>query len=219
MKKLFALFIVVVMLLLGSSTIQAENDYYYNRVDRVFDWGTSTTKIIINLEETITNEMVDWNTFEVHVKRSDPRLDDSFLEEGLRKIESAYVSNSKGEKLESGNFITLELKVGPEISLDSALNYVPDQGGNNWIDAEYTITQLKDIEGDNVTINEIEVTKLNEIFRPQIGKFEKGSSSYSDSINGDIELTYAAYKPEVKDMTKKPLIIWLHGGGEGGTDP
>jgi len=219
MKKLLALLIVIVMLLLGSATINAENDYYYNRVDRVFDWGTSTTKVIFNLEETITNEMVAWNTFEVHVKRSDPRLEDSFLEEGLRKIESAYVSNSKGEKLESGQFITLELEVGPGISLDSALNYVPDQGGNNWIDAEYTITQLKDIEGENVTINEMEVTKLNKIFRPQIEKFKKGSSSYSDPINGDIELTYAAYEPEVKDMTKKPLIIWLHGGGEGGTDP
>jgi predicted peptidase len=219
MKKLISFFIVLVLFFGGMAAVQAESHNYYNRVDKVFDWGTSTTKVIVNLGETISNEMVDWNSFEVYVRRSDPRLEDSFLEEGQRKIEAAYVSDSKGEKLDSGEFLTLELEVGPGLSLDSALNYVSDQGGNNWIDANYTISQLKDIETEAGTLSGIKITELNKIFRPQIEKFVTGSSFYNDSINGDINLTYAAYEPEVKDMTKKPLIVWLHGGGEGGTDP
>lgn len=219
MKKLLSLFLLFAILTLGMTAVQAAEDYYYNRVDRVFDWGTSTTKVIINLGEEIDNEMLDWNSFEVHVKRSDSRLEDPFLEEGLRKVEAAYASNSEGEKMDSGKFVTLELEVGPRISLDSALNYVHDQGGNRWIDADYRITQLKDIETENGTISGIEVTDLNKTFKPQIKDFKTGTSEFSDPVNGDINLTYAAYEPEVNDMNKKPLIIWLHGGGEGGTDP
>jgi len=34
----------------------------------------------------------------------------------------------------------------------------------------------------------------------------------------DLTLSYASYEPETVNE-KLPLIIWLHGGGEGGTDP
>ncbi|MEK1829898.1 prolyl oligopeptidase family serine peptidase [Priestia megaterium] len=36
-------------------------------------------------------------------------------------------------------------------------------------------------------------------------------------IYQNIELAYASHAP-AKDKKKNPLIIWLHGGGEGGTD-
>jgi predicted peptidase len=36
-------------------------------------------------------------------------------------------------------------------------------------------------------------------------------------LQGDITMSYASYSPE--DDDESPLIIWLHGGGEGGTDP
>lgn len=44
-------------------------------------------------------------------------------------------------------------------------------------------------------------------------EFVAGKSDYRG-----IHLTYAAFQPE-KNGKKRPLLIWLHGAGEGGTDP
>jgi predicted peptidase len=37
-------------------------------------------------------------------------------------------------------------------------------------------------------------------------------------VDDSITLSYAVYAPQIR-AAKSPLIIWLHGGGEGGTDP
>jgi len=51
-----------------------------------------------------------------------------------------------------------------------------------------------------------------------IDEFESDSSSYLDKEYGAIETAFAHYSPE-EDDGKNPLIVWLHGGGEGGTNP
>lgn len=50
------------------------------------------------------------------------------------------------------------------------------------------------------------------------------SGEYKNPMTGETEelqLSYAAYAPEAfeNDGAENPLIIWLHGAGEGGTDP
>lgn len=65
----------------------------------------------------------------------------------------------------------------------------------------------------------IAATTLKDRYVPQIDKFTKGSTTYEDEEFGSITLTYADFKPSgASTATKKPLIIWFHGGGEGGTD-
>ena len=50
---------------------------------------------------------------------------------------------------------------------------------------------------------------------PVVDAFDlNGSYTHTDGI----KLTYASFMPET-NSSKIPLIIWLHGGGEGGTDP
>lgn len=50
---------------------------------------------------------------------------------------------------------------------------------------------------------------------PLIDRFDlSGKFKYNDELT----LSYASYTPKT-DSDKMPLIIWLHGGGEGGTDP
>src|SRR5699024_10804790 len=44
-----------------------------------------------------------------------------------------------------------------------------------------------------------------------------GTFAYTDADYGDINLTYASFTPDTK-KSKRPLIILLHGAGEGGTD-
>jgi predicted peptidase len=41
--------------------------------------------------------------------------------------------------------------------------------------------------------------------------------TYLDSVWGAMAINYADYKPK-KGQERHPLIVWLHGGGEGGSD-
>ncbi|MTI58651.1 MAG: peptidase [Firmicutes bacterium] len=219
MKKELTIVMVLVMMLGLFTTVSATNNYSYNKVQQVFDWGTGTTKVIVDLDKTINAGSVDWTTFQVFVKRTDSRLEESLLNDGQRRVTDTYVSDEEGNRVGKGNYVAIEMEVSPTESIGSALNYVPGGGGNDWVEAEYNIKQVKDIVSVEEKVTGINATELNKTYRPQIDKFTTGSEFYSDEDNGNIILTYAAYKPKVTESDKSPLIIWLHGGGEGGTDP
>jgi len=217
-KKFFVIMFVIVLGL--AVVVGAEGIYTYNKVQEVFDWGTGTTKVVVRVDKVLTSGSVSWNMFEVYVKRSDKRLQNPLLNEGQRKVMDAYVSDELGNKVDKGDCIAIVMETRPDLSISSALNYVPNSGGNNWVQEEYTITQVKDIKAsDGTIISDIVAMKLDRTFRPQIDRFTFGSEFYRDERNGAITLTYASYEPEIKTNDKSPLIIWLHGGGEGGTDP
>ena len=181
----------------------------YSTVIEVEDWGATVTKVIVDLGKEVSGE-IDTDTFSVHVKRSDDRLEEPLLEEGDRRVTNAYISDAEGNAAESGQYATLELAYGPSITLGSALNYA--EGGNVWIDCDYTITQEEDIVTDQETLSGIVATEYTGSTRLGIDDFNISS----DTFDG-IEFAMADYKPE-DTAEKHPLIIWLHGGGEGGTD-
>ena len=54
----------------------------------------------------------------------------------------------------------------------------------------------------------------NDTIIPQLEGFDKSSFHAKDGI----DYSYCSYIP-TQDDHKNPLIIWLHGGGEGGTNP
>ena len=181
----------------------------YSTVIEVEDWGATVTKVIVDLGQEVSGE-IDNDTFSVYVKRSDDRLETPLLNEGERRVTNAYISDAEGNEAESGQYATLELAYGPSVSLSSALNYA--QGRNVWIDCEYTITQEEDIVTDKETLSGIVATEYTGSVRLGIDDFNISSGTYDG-----IEYAIADFKPE-DDGEKKPLIIWLHGGGEGGTD-
>jgi hypothetical protein len=71
------------------------------------------------------------------------------------------------------------------------------------------------------TAIECETDKALENFLSEADYFNKGT--YTGRLTGkpgDVTLTYASYEPwSLKsDGVANPLVIWLHGGGEGGVD-
>ena len=74
---------------------------------------------------------------------------------------------------------------------------------------------------DKYTAIECETTQALKDFVSEADYFNKGSftGKYTGKP-GDVTLTYAAYEPwSLKaDGAKNPLVIWVHGGGEGGVD-
>jgi predicted peptidase len=199
----------------------------YKTVTEVFDWGPAISKIIIKWPEIIESEMVNKETFKVYVRRilHDGAYSPSLTEKkevsinlgsttksendlnNYREITNVYISDEKGIKQQKSQYITIEMSVHPNNNLCSVLNYDLNSLYNNFVYHAYTITQLKQIKNNKNLI--IENYKGN--IRPIVDKFKFTHKNINLLTYG-----YAYYKPN--DNEKHPLIIWLHGLGEGGSD-
>ena len=210
--------IMITVLVFAGATVQAETATTYNRVDEIMDWGAATTKLIVDLQADVPQGSVDNKSFSVSVVRKDSRLEEPLLEKGSLNVMKAYISDADGNSVETGHYVTLVMEVGPTVSLGSALNYgldpVAGRKFNVWTQNSYTITQQKEI-GD--VASDLVAAEMDRYVRLMVDRFELSASSYQDEEYGQIDLTYAHYRPALDDK-KHPLIIWLHGGGEGGTD-
>jgi predicted peptidase len=187
----------------------------YQTVTEVEDWGAVISKVIVDLGKPVPVDSVTPETFSVHVERSDSRLENPFLQEGSRNITKAYVSDKNGKPaVQTGKYVVLEMEIGPNLSISSAINYDwAGSGFNDWTENNYTITQQEDIQTSAGTISGLVVDTFTGGVRELVDEFTTGKATYDN-----VTLTYADYTP-AKDNKKNPLIIWLHGAGEGGTDP
>ncbi|HOO34292.1 MAG TPA: prolyl oligopeptidase family serine peptidase, partial [Thermotogota bacterium] len=184
----------------------------YTSITDIYDWGPAVTKVIVALGQTVNAGAIDKDTFSVYVTRIDDRFDHPAFDEGYRLIKKAYVSDENGKAVSSGDFVTLEMEVGPSITLSSPINYYT--GGNLWIGYEMQIAQKKTIIDGETILSGIEAVNCVRQVRNLLDAFVfKQSAAYDGITYG-----YAEYTPKT-DSKKNPLIIWLHGGGEGGTDP
>ncbi|KJD43813.1 prolyl oligopeptidase family serine peptidase [Paenibacillus terrae] len=186
----------------------------YRTVAEIKDWGATITKIIVNLDKPVPKDAITKDTFKVHVERSDSRLVNPFIEKGNRKVTKAYVSDKSGNPVKkTGNYVVLEMEIGPTITLGSAIHYDAGSGFNGWNDNKYTITQQKAIKTKSGTISGLKIDTSTGEIRKLVDQLKTGKASFDG-----VTLTYADYTP-AKDKVKNPLVIWLHGMGEGGTDP
>jgi predicted peptidase len=192
-----------------------EDIMIYHQVYTIMDWGPAVTKLILDLGKKIPALPIDAASFSVSVKRIDPRdTEKALLDEGSRKVKAAFVSDARGNKTDKGACITLELECGPADSLSSPMNTY--KARNAWIECQYRITQQKPVADISGLIGDTP----GKIYKPQLEKFNfDGKISYKDREYGEITLTYADYiPPGAHEGSNLPLIIWLHGLGEGGTD-
>lgn len=188
----------------------------YSTVIEIEDWGPAITKVIINLGTEVPFDSVTVNTFDVNVILTDDRMEPSTVAEGNRTVTNAYVSDAVGNVIEEGTnkYVVLEMEIGPTVTLGNAMNYdFAVTGHNDWIDYSYTISQLEDIVSDTDTISGLVIDTLANETRVLVDQFSTGKATYDD-----VALSYADYTPEA-DNQLNPLVIWLHGAGEGGVDP
>jgi len=186
---------------------QGDDSGTYTLIAEGYDWGPAVNKVVLSMESIVTQ--VSAADYSVAVSRSMEGVEfDAREASGKREVIYAYVSNDKGKKMTEGKFITLTLFVGPDHVLGSPIKYVRvnNRGSNLWIDYKMTITNT----ASNTSWN----TEKSRI-RPGLDNFDL-SGSYTDAKG--LTLSYASFTPST-DRSKSPLIIWLHGGGEGGTDP
>lgn len=176
----------------------------YKLVVEGFDWGPAVNKVILSLDKHVTTaKAADFAVFATRKSADGEIAGES--SSGIRSVVFAYVSDSDGNRADSSNNVTLVLAVSPVQPLGSPIQYFQGKG-NVWIDYKLTIVDTKsgktwDTESDR--------------FMPLVDQYDlTGKFKYSENLT----MSYASFTPKmVKD--KAALIIWLHGGGEGGTDP
>lgn len=173
----------------------------YKFVVTGYDWGPAVNKVIVELDSKVKN--IDKTDLEVTETKKwySGNESDTFS----RTVLDAYLSDEKGNKVDKkSKYFTIELYVSPNEG--SPFLYNMETGLNDWTDPYFLTIKSKsdkfDIDG-----------KAAEKIMTDVDKFQM--DKYTDD---NITLEYAYYSPQ-KDDKKNALVIWIHGLGEGGTDP
>lgn len=178
----------------------------YKLVIEGFDWGPAVSKVILPVDQNPKD--LSTTDFEIFVSRSSKAGEIPAAQtSGKRSVVYGYPSDENGNRKEDGNHMTLVLAVSPVNPLGSPIQYLRtgNRGSNVWIDYSMTVVNTKTGNIWNEEADRI---------RPIVDEFDlTGKFTHQNTT-----LTYATFSPKtIKE--KAPLIIWLHGGGEGGTDP
>ncbi|MBC2838998.1 prolyl oligopeptidase family serine peptidase [Robiginitalea sp. SC105] len=179
----------------------------YSLVVEGFDWGPAVNKVVLDMGESLSEP--PGGEFTVSASRSTDLAEiPEALASGKRTVLSTYLSDASGNRTPDGSHLTLVLEVGPRLGLGSPFHYAQNEKvrGNFWVDYQVSVTHRPSLRTWNRQSGKI---------MPLVDRFDlTGKYEYAPGK----QMSYAAYTPE-SGNGKKPLIIWLHGGGEGGTDP
>ncbi len=138
-------------------------------------------------------------------------VDDKEESRGYIPVKKAYPSDLSGEPMESGDCVALELAYGPLHQLASRIS--APKGLNVFVNMRFTITQTGPLE-----TSEGAVTGL--VYDYPLGESCPCSKGWINDTSRTAEpLNYGYYLPQTVEPGPRPLIIWLHGAGEGGVDP
>ena len=171
------------------------------------DFGPAVKKTIIKLDQAI--DLIDMNNLKV-IEEKNAVVDKLTGEEGIirteREIIDAYVSNEYGNKVNNASqYITIEMSISPRIGSPFIFHEIIQL--NNWCKPYRLHISGMEVDPD------IDVEKEGKLC-PQLDNWTMNSYLALDGT----QYAYAQYRPSL-DGNKHPLVIWLHGLGEGGIDP
>lgn len=189
-----------------------------------FDWGPAVTKVILDLDVVVAADSVTAGSFSVSESKQ------SFnwftfspaVATAARTVTDAYVSDAEGNRItEDSNYVTLELFFDPNNGSPYFYDFIGS--GQNTLadpyDLAYALTgknTLTTVGGDPIYALSIAPVDLTAALTPQLDVEGLDLSGVFTGSDGKV-LQYGSYAP-ADDGEKHPLVIWLHGMGEGGTD-
>ena len=145
-----------------------------------------------------------------------------------RTIESVDLCNEEGEivtSLQESHYIRFSLKTETNNwgASGGAACFTYANNVNNWttnIKAEVSLNAGQTFKAGDETFNDSHKLNIN-LIRSRIVLSTKDWGEAKSHTAEGYTLTYKGYETDAlrEDGVKNPLIIWLHGMGEGGTDP
>ena len=199
---------------------------YYQFID-ITDFGPYVTKLILGMPRKVKKEELSTDQFSVFVKIYDKAgnpvmLPKSFIErdkffpsEAFRPVCKVYPCCRFGNEKEESEFVAIEMPYGPIYKGSSAIasDFTNMNGHNKYTVSDYRVTQIKEIGSGDDTLVGLVFDNCAGVYNLKKDRFREGVSSYEK-----LPMHYGYYVPEVKNG-KRPLIIFLHGAGEGGNEP
>lgn len=195
----------------------------YSIVVEGYDWGAGVSRAILTLDSEV--DQVSAGQFQV-VEEKQAREHSSAdmfqiggaltISRTQRTVVNAYLSDEAGAVSQSpSRYVTLELEVAPNVG--SPVCYHPEEQHYRWADPYQLVIEFS--PGASLAGSAQEYTRLA-IARTPTGVTMPGADLFQAGqfTSGDYSLSYASYSPQ-QDGQLHPLVIWLHGLGEGGSDP
>lgn len=186
----------------GKGTNQPRSSAPFTLTATVLDGGEQITSVVIDASRQggLKEGPLPASAFTVHAHGVNP-LTGRVAYDLDRPVTAARADNR--------GLITLDLKHGEGIPGGATLGYISNAQRNVMLDLTYTVRQVQPLprHGDGA---------------PHIGAFTQGAlvSPEVDAFTHHVArsgLNYRLFAPKNRGRSQsRPLIVWLHGGGEGG---
>lgn len=187
-----------------------------------YNWGPANDGIVLYFPAVI--QLLDWHL----IKLSASKVCTTFNQQSQQfekvtvteevKILDGYCVNEALEPCLASSAFYLKLEVGPAIAVANPFDYDLSIGFNVNQEIAYHFNFEDGVVCGQQTYGAFEVDASHR--RATICEEMKDYQHFKYQYLGDqpISLQYSLYTPPVTGL-KRPLIILLHGAGEGGTDP
>lgn len=200
----------------------------FDRYAVLTDAGAFISKLILHLPECVSAGAVTPQTFSVFSRRynrttgeiirlnsenfSPEALADTQdgLSQGYWRVKQAYPCDAQGKPVLRADRVALDMDYGPLVHL-SALGAQAKQYYNDFVRMETVITQIAPIPGAPGIMG-----MVFDVCGTTICPAAEGWQFHCD-VDEAHPLRYGWFRP--KGDGKRPLLVWLHGAGGGGTDP
>lgn len=219
--------------------------YTYKTYTTITDNGPYTTKLILKLPAVVRDGQISRRTFSVFLQKLDPHTKKPYNStfaptvegisstEGYPEVLKAYVCDAKGNWAAESEYVALELPYGPAYPLTHEYDVFNFIGHKENPIMDWRITQVRRIGGEKGIYG-----LVFDRFDGNICPAEEGWK-YAKSSYKKMPLEYGYYTPNKKAAkdrftfresrfdpalkrkfpSKLPLIVMLHGIGQGGHDP
>ena len=199
---------------------------YYQVID-VTDFGPYVTKLVLAMPRDIVADEVRPELFSVYVEILDKtgrivELPKSFIQRdefvpscGYRPVTAAYPCTLHGDPVNgSSRYTAIEMPYGPIYKCSAALaaDFRSINGHESYTVQDYRVTLTGPVGSGDDELKGLVFDRSAGCFNPKAERFLPGVSSHPD-----LPIRYGYYVPQRLDG-KKPLILFLHGAGEGGQD-
>lgn len=185
-----------------SSTTELPADDCFNVIAEPFEWGMDVTRLLVNNGDSVNKADVKAEDFTVNAQhRSEQAMRNDT--EGPRKILDAYPVDEQGNRVDDSKYIVIELEYGKDVQ-------AAHMGSYNYANYYTPLTPKYELSKGKKKYTQSQVTKL------VVDEFMLArhiDNSVEDAQYNFVD--YGLYAPKA-DGTKKPLIIFFHGMGEGG---
>ena len=196
----------------------------YNIQIELTDFGPYVHKIILALGVELEACEVRPDQFLVYAERRNMKTGEllqlprdrfspeRFPSKGYCEAIGAYISDVDGNLCDKGSYITLEMVTRPFYELTAAIAMV--DGPNTYIYNDFTISLKETLVSRDIKLEGLTWDQQVNRIMPELHGW-----THDFFTKTQHPMTYAYYTPSIVASGKRPLIIWLHGGGEGGSDP